>query len=140
MKKENSKSSAGWIAAFKFTPLLIFAALVIVFKLDLLLAAPIATFCAIGVYIIVYKSNFDEAFDKCLTSVKKIVMIFFILMFAYGVAECFMATGVGAALINIALSLGVTARSIALVALIVTCLLSIATGTIGYMLLVQFVF
>jgi Na+/H+ antiporter NhaC len=129
MKKENRKSSAGWIAAFKFTPLLIFAALVIVFKLDLLLAAPIATFCAIGVYILVYKSSFDEAFEKCLTSVKKIVMIFFILMFAYGVAECFMATGVGAALINIALSLGVTARSIALVALIVTCLLSIATGS-----------
>ena len=39
-----------------------------------------------------------------------------------------MATGVGAALINLALELGVTARSIALVALLVTCLLSIATG------------
>lgn len=130
MKKDrNIKVSETWIALFKFLPLLIFATLVIAFKLDLLLAAPIATFCALAVYMIVYKTKFDEAFDKCLTSVKKIVMIFFILMFAYGVAECFMATGVGAALINIALSLGVTARSIALVSLIVTCLLSIATGT-----------
>ena len=77
MKNEHkSKAAAAWIAVFKFVPLLIFAAMVIVFKLDLLLAAPIATFCAVGVYMIVCK-----------------------------------------------------ARSIALVALIVTCLLSIATGT-----------
>ncbi len=123
------EKNSGWIAAFKFLPLLVFAVLVIVFKLDLLLAAPIATFSAILVYMIIYKAKFDIAFEKCLDSVKKIVLIFFILMFAYGVAECFMATGVGAALINLALEVGVTARTIAPVALIVTCLLSTATGT-----------
>ncbi|MBE6985082.1 MAG: Na+/H+ antiporter NhaC family protein [Ruminococcaceae bacterium] len=117
------------MAAFKFLPLIIFACLVIVFKLDLLLAAPIATFCAVGVYIIVNKSNFDTAFDRCIDSAKHIVLIFFILMFAYGVAECFMATGVGAALINLALELGVTAKTIAVVAMLVTCLLSTATGS-----------
>ena len=120
---------SGWISAFKFTPLLIFALMVIVFKFDLLLAAPIATFSALIVYMIVQKANFDKAFENCLISVRKIVVVFFILMFAYAVAECFMATGVGAALINLAFELGVTARSIAPVALIVTCLLSIATGT-----------
>ena len=103
--------------------------MVIVFKMDLLLAAPIATFAALIVYMLIYRTDFETAFDKCLSSVKKIVLIFFILMFAYGVAECFMATGVGAALINLALKMGVTARTIAPVALIVTCLLSIATGT-----------
>ncbi|MBP3413224.1 MAG: Na+/H+ antiporter NhaC family protein [Oscillospiraceae bacterium] len=103
--------------------------MVIVFKLDLLLAAPIATFSAIGVYMTLYRSGFEAAFNKCLDSVKHIVLIFFILMFAYGVAECFMATGVGAALINLALQMGVTARTVALVAMIVTCLLSIATGS-----------
>ena len=103
--------------------------MVIVFRMDLLLAAPIATFAALIVYMLIYRADFETAFDKCLTSVKKIVLIFFILMFAYGVAECFMATGVGAALINLALKMGVTARTIAPVALIVTCLLSIATGT-----------
>ncbi len=118
-----------WIAAFKFLPLFVFAAMVIVFKLDLLLAAPIATFCALIVYMIVSRTGFEAAFEQGLTSAKKIVVVLFILMFACGTAECFMATGVGAALINLALELGVTARSIALVALIVTCLLSIATGT-----------
>ncbi len=125
---EKNKTNA-WISAFKFLPLIIFACMVIVFKLDLLLAAPIATFCAIIVYIIVNKSGFDDAFDKCVTSAKHIVLIFFILMFAYGVAECFMATGVGAALINLALELGVSAKTVALVAMLVTCLLSIATGS-----------
>ena len=123
------KKHNGWIAAFKFVPLLIFAVAVIIFKLDLLLAAPIATFSAICVYMLVNKAGFEGAFEQCLKSVKNIVLIFFILMFAYGVAECFMATGVGAALINLALKMGVTAATIAPVALIVTCLLSIATGS-----------
>lgn len=121
--------NSGWIAAFKFIPLLVFACLVIVFHMDLLIAAPIATFCALGVYMLVNKCSFEHSFEKSLASVKEIVLIFFILMFAYGVAECFMATGVGAALINLALELGVTARTVALVAMIVTCLLSIATGS-----------
>ena len=123
------KEASVWISMFKFVPLLIFASMVILFKMDLLLAAPIATFSAIGVYMILYRSGFEKAFDKCLDSVKHIVLIFFILMFAYGVAECFMSTGVGAALINLALKMGVTARTVALVAMIVTCLLSIATGS-----------
>ena len=123
-RKEN-----GWIAAFKFVPLLVFAVAVIIFKLDLLLAAPIATFSAIVVYMILYKVDFECAFEQCLKYVKRIVLIFFILMFAYGVAECFMATGVGAALINLALEVGVTAQTIAPVTLIVCCLLSTATGS-----------
>ena len=71
-RKEN-----GWIAAFKFVPLLIFAVAVIVFKLDLLLAAPISTFSAVAVYMILYKANFEGAFEQCLKSVKNIVLIFF---------------------------------------------------------------
>ena len=122
------KKSA-WIATLKFVPLMIFATLVIVFKMDLLLAAPIATFCAVLVFMIVCHATFEQAFTRGLRSVKKIVIVFFILMFAYGVAECFMATGVGAAVIRLALAMGVTARTIALVALLVTCLLSVATGT-----------
>lgn len=129
MEKETNKKESGWVAAFKFVPLLVFALLVIVFKMDLLLAAPIATFCAIVVYMIVRKAKFDEAFDHGLEAAKKIVVVLFILMFAYATAECFMATGVGAALINLALELGVTARTVALVSMLVTCLLSTATGT-----------
>ena len=129
MQTENKEKNGTWVAALKFVPLLVFALLVILFQMDLLLAAPIATFCAVIVYMIVCKAKFEQAFEQGLTSAKKIVVVLFILMFAYGTAECFMATGVGAALINLALELGVTARSIALVSMIVTCLLSIATGT-----------
>ena len=129
MNKKQSKLNENILAFFKFIPLLVFGTMVIVFKMDLLLAAPIAVFAAIFVYMIINKCDFETAFDQCLHSVKKIVLIFFILMFAYGVAECFMATGVGAALIRVALEMGVTARTVAPVALIVTCLLSTATGT-----------
>ena len=129
MKKETAKIPGGLIAAFKFVPLIVFALLVIVCKLNLLIAAPIATFCAIGVYMLVQKTSFETAFEQGLTGSKKIAVVFFILMFAYATAECFMATGVGAALINLALELGVTARTVALVSMLVTCLLSTATGT-----------
>ena len=128
MQKKTQKIG-GLVAAFKFVPLFVFALMVIIFKMDLLLAAPIATFCALAVYMIVCKANFEEAFEHGLTAAKKVVVVLFILMFAYGTAECFMATGVGAALINLALELGVTARTVALVSMIVTCLLSTATGT-----------
>lgn len=113
----------------KFLPLLAFALLVIVFKLDLLVAAPIATFIAVFVYILIYRTNFERSFQLGIDAAKNIMLIFFILMFAYGVAECFMATGVGASLILLALKLGVTARTIAPCAMLVTCLLSIATGS-----------
>lgn len=103
--------------------------MVIVFKLDLLIAGPIATFSAIIVYCITKKASFTKAFTPGLKAARNITLVFFILMFAYGVAECFMATGVGAALIRISFALGVTGRTVAPVALITTALLSIATGS-----------
>lgn len=129
MSPEKSKKREAWLAALKFAPVAVFALLVIVFRVDLLLAAPLSTFCAIGVYRIVKRATFGDAFEEGLQSVRKIVVVFFILMFAYAVAECFMATGVGAALIRLVLALGVTARSVAVVAMLVTCLLSLATGS-----------
>ena len=126
-KKE--RGDAWYFAVLKFVPLVIFAILVIVFKLDLLIAAPIATVAAVIVYMIIYRTKFDNAFEKGVDSARKIMLIFFILMFAYGVAECFMATGVGASLILIALKLGVTGRTVAPVAMLVCCLLSVATGS-----------
>ena len=127
--KKESPRTGGWISALKFLPLVVFAALVIVFKLELLLAAPIATFVAILVYIFIYRGNFDGAFEQGLKSARSIIGVFFILMFAYAVAESFIATGVGASLINLALKLGVTGRTVAVISLVVTSLLSVATGT-----------
>ena len=117
------------LSILKFVPLMIFALMVIVFKQDLLIAAPAATFSAVVVYMLVKHDNFENAFEHALVAARKIMLIFFILMFAYGVAECFMATGVGASLIIIALRLGVTARTVAPISILVTCILSIATGS-----------
>lgn len=117
------------LAILKFVPLFIFAGLVIFGGLDLLLASPIACLAAVVVSMYVNRCNFSKGFDFAVNSASSITIVFFILMFAYAVAECFMATGVGAALIQVALSAGVTGKTVALVAFILTCLLSLATGT-----------
>ena len=117
------------VAILKFVPLVLFACLVLFLKLDLLIAAPIATFAAIIVYMLTSKVKFGDAFEHGMEATKKIILIFFILMFATTVGECFMKTGVGAAMINLALKLGVTARTIAPVSLLVCSLLSVATGS-----------
>ena len=62
-KKENPRTG-GWIAALKFLPLVVFAALVIVFQLELLLAAPIATFVAVLVYIFKKPGNYEAPLVK----------------------------------------------------------------------------
>ncbi|MBO4211603.1 MAG: Na+/H+ antiporter NhaC family protein [Oscillospiraceae bacterium] len=117
------------ISILKFTPLFLFAGLVLFLKFDLLLAAPIASFAAIVIYMFSSKISFSDAFEQGMMATKNIVLIFFILMFAYAVAESFMVTGVGASMINLALKLGVTGRSVAAISLIVTCMLSVATGS-----------
>ena len=126
---EDNKKKTLIVSVLKFIPLVAFAIQVIVFKLDLLIAAPISTFLAAAVFMIVMRSNFHRAFEHALDAARKIVLVFFILMFAYGVAECFMATGVGASLIILALRLGITARTAAPIAILVTCVLSVATGS-----------
>lgn len=118
-----------FISFLKFLPLILFAALVLIFELDLLIAAPLATFVAIVIYILTSKVSFSDAFEQGMEATKKIMLIFFILMFATTVGECFMKTGVGAAMISLALKLGVTARTIAPVCLIICSLLSVATGS-----------
>ena len=123
------RQNSVFVSILKFLPLVLFASLVIFFHLDLLIAAPISTFFAVAVYMLLYGANFEGAFEQGVNAARKIVLIFFILMFAYGVAECFMATGVGAAVILIALRLGVTARTLAPIAILVTCVLSIGTGS-----------
>lgn len=128
-KTENRKSDHPLIAVLKFLPLFLFAALVLFLKFDLLIAAPIASFVAIVVYMLTLKVKFGDAFEQGIEATKKIILVFFILMFATTVGECFMKTGVGAAMINLALKLGVSARTIAPVCLLVCSLLSVATGS-----------
>lgn len=128
-KNEKKQPDHPLIAILKFFPLFLFAALVLFLKFDLLIAAPIASFVAIVVYMLTSKVKFGDAFEHGIEATKKIILVFFILMFATTVGECFMKTGVGAAMINLALKLGVSARTIAPVCLLVCSLLSVATGS-----------
>ncbi|MFV0516987.1 MAG: Na+/H+ antiporter NhaC family protein [Aminipila sp.] len=115
-------------AAFKFVPVITLAYLMIS-GVDALTAAPVATFVAIFVACITEKLKFQECLDAAMNSVSKILIALFILMFAYAMASAFMSTGVGAAIVNIALNLGITGKTVAVVGFLVTCVLSVATGT-----------
>ncbi len=96
---------------------------------DALIAAFLACVFAFIIAAVVAKVKFQEALDSAMDSVKHILVALFILMFAYAMAEAFMAYGVGASIISIALSLGITAKTVACVGFVCCCLLSVATGT-----------
>lgn len=112
----------------KFSPVFVLAGLMISGQ-DALIAAFLACVFAFIIAGLVEKVKFQDALDSAMDSVKHILVALFILMFAYAMAEAFMAYGVGAAIINLALSLGITAKSVACIGFICCCVLSIATGT-----------
>ena len=116
------------IGLFKFSPVFALAGLMIS-GMDCLIAAPIATVYAFIVASITDKIKFNDLVDCAVDNVKHLNLVFFILMFAYAMAEAFMSTGVGASIVNIALNLGLTARTVAVVGFLVTSILSVATGT-----------
>ncbi len=113
---------------FKFLPIFVLAGLMMM-KVNVLTAAPIATIVACFVAYITEKIKLNELIDASIENVKELILVFFILMFAYAMANAFMSTGVGASIVNIALSLGVNARSVAVCGFLVTAILSVATGT-----------
>jgi len=112
----------------KFLPVFVLAALMIS-GMDALMAAPVATICAAVVAMTTDKLKFQDCIDAAMESVSKILIALFILMFAYAMASAFMSTGVGASIVNVALSLGVNGRTVAMVGILVTGILSVATGT-----------
>ncbi|MBQ2161611.1 MAG: Na+/H+ antiporter NhaC family protein, partial [Firmicutes bacterium] len=119
----------GFIKGFlKFLPVFVLAGLMISGQ-DAMIAAPLAFVCAVVVAMIVEKKKWQECLDAAMGSVKNILVALFILMLAYTMANCFMGYGVGAAIVNIALKLGVTAKTVAAIGLVCTGVLSVATGT-----------
>lgn len=115
-------------AIVKFIPIIVLAVMMIK-GFDILVAAPAALICAFVVAYATEKIKFTDSLNAAVENVKEVVMAMFILLFAYAMANVFMSTGVGAAVVNIALALGVNARIVASVALCVTAVLSVATGT-----------
>lgn len=116
------------IGLFKFSPVFLMAGLMMS-EFDALLAAPISTIYAAIVAAITEKFSFHELLESAVDNVKEMQLVFFILMAAYAMAESFMSTGVGAAIINTALSLGLTGKTLAVTGFVVTGILSVATGT-----------
>jgi len=112
----------------KLTPVLLIAGLMLS-GMDILIAAPISFAYAVVVGMITDRSPFKDLLDAALENLRHFLIVFLILQLAYGVAECFMATGVAAAVINMALSMGLTGKGVAAVGFLVTCVLSVATGT-----------
>lgn len=112
----------------KLTPVLLIAGLMLS-GMDILLAAPISFAYAVIVGMITERYKFQDLLDAALSNLRHFLIVFLILQLAYGVAECFMATGVAAAVINLALSMGLSSSGVAAVGFLVTCVLSVATGT-----------
>ena len=112
----------------KFSPVFVLAGLMISGQ-DALIAATLAAVYAFIIAGVVAKVKFQDALDAAMNSVSHILVALFILMFAYAMANAFMSYGVGASIINIALSLGVTGKTVAAVGIVCCALLSVATGT-----------
>ena len=116
------------VALLKLSPVVVMAGLMIS-GMDALMAAPLATIYAAIVAAITEKLRFNDILDCAVENVKGMQLVFFILMFAYAMAASFMSTGVGASIVNMALSLGLNARTVAATGFVVTGILSVATGT-----------
>ena len=112
----------------KLTPICVIAGLMLS-GMDILIAAPLSFMYASIVAMAVDHYKFQELVDAALDNLKHFLIVFLILELAYAVAECFMSTGVAASVINMSLAAGLDARTIAVVAFLLTCVLSTATGT-----------
>lgn len=122
------------IALLKLSPVFLMAGLMIASNLgtlglDILQIAPISVVYAALIAAVTEKIKFNDLVDSAVNNVKEMQLVFFILMLAYAMAEAFMATGVGAAIINLALGLGITAKTVAVTSFIIASILSVATGT-----------
>lgn len=112
----------------KLSPVLVLATLMFL-GYDALIAAPLATIYAALVAVIIERKKINEVIDAVINNAKEMQIAFFILMVAYAMAEIFMSTGVSAAIIDFALKIGITGRTVAVAGIIVTSILSIATGS-----------
>ena len=115
-------------ALMRLSPVAVIAGLMLA-GVDILLAAPISFMYASIIAMIVVHYTFQELLDAALENLKNFLIVFLILQLAYAVAECFMATGVAASVINMSLADCISAKAEEVATLLLTTLLSTATGT-----------
>lgn len=112
----------------KLSPIFLLAGLVMS-GVDTLVAAPLAFAYGVFICVLLQKFKLNTVIETAIGASHDVMMVCFVMMMAYALAEIFMVTGVGALIIQIALKFGVTGRTVALTAFLVTCVLSVATGT-----------
>ena len=116
------------IALLKLSPVVLLAVMVMN-GVDILISASIGLFVAAAICKVTEKMKFSEVLNEGVEGAKEATLLAFILMLAYALAEIFMSTGVGAAAISIFINIGVTGKTVAVVAFLTTCALSVSTGT-----------
>lgn len=116
------------LAVLKFSPVFLLV-IMVVNGLDILISASVGMFVATFICKFTEKIKLGEIMEVAVEGAKDATLLAFILMLAYALAEIFMSTGVGAAAISIFIHLGVTGKTVAVVAFLTTCALSVSTGT-----------
>lgn len=116
------------LAFLKLSPVILLAVMV-VNGIDILISASVGLFVAAFICKFTEKMKFADIMNEAVEGAKEATLLAFILMLAYALAEMFMTTGVGAAAISIFINIGVTGKTVALVAFLTTCALSVSTGT-----------
>lgn len=97
--------------------------------IDILISASIGMFFAAFLCKYFERMKLYDVIMEGVEGAKEAVLLAFILMMAYALAEIFMATGVGASAIETFINLGVTGKTVAIISFLTTCLLSVSTGT-----------
>ena len=116
------------IALIKLSPVILLA-IMVMNGVDILISASIGLFVAAAICKVTEKMKFSDVLNEGVEGAKDATLLAFILMLAYALAEIFMSTGVGAAAISIFINIGVTGKTVAVVAFLTTCALSVSTGT-----------
>ncbi len=125
----NKRASFVGIALVKFLPIVALILMVLVGEFDMILSAMVAAITALIIDMVVDKRSFRDSLNAGINNVKEVVPVMYILILAYAMGNCFMSTGVGAVIINSALKIGISAKTVALVAFLVSCVLSVASGS-----------
>lgn len=115
-------------AIMKFVPVVVLGALVFQ-GIDILFAAFVGLIVAVFFCMLLEKRKLSDIMAVAIDGAKDGMYPAFVLMMAYALAEIYISSGVGAAAIQLFIHLGVTGRSVAAVAFIASCALSLATGT-----------
>ena len=112
----------------KFIPIIVMGAMVFR-EIDILFAAFFGLIVAVFFCMVLEKKKLTDIMNAAIEGAKDGMYPGFVLMMAYALAEIYISSGVGAAAIELFINLGVTGRSVAMVAFLASCALSLATGT-----------